>query len=171
MLICWDKSTGPSWALMNSSEQDYRTPGASFARIPATRESFIGCISSQCELILNAGCCPLKQSCVSLLGRSRVGVFKPHKSSAVQWICPGKPHGERRRKHRITIQLSHVWSSSKHRLQENTGSIVCLWSHTNLWSKLLWNWGRHTFSLLKLLIYYAKIISVPLNLYCNQPYP
>lgn len=55
MLICWDKSTGPSWTLMNSSEQDYRTPGAAFAQIPAMRESFIGCSSRQCQLILNAG--------------------------------------------------------------------------------------------------------------------
>lgn len=53
---------------MNSTEQDYRTPGAGFARIPAMRGSFIGCISRQCELILNGGCCPLKQSRVSLLG-------------------------------------------------------------------------------------------------------
>lgn len=118
MLICWDKSTGPSWALMNSSEQDYRTPGAGFARIPAMRESFIGCISRQRKQIFNAGCCPLKQSRVSLLGRSGACVFKPHKSSAVQWICPGKPHGELRRKRRITFQLSHVWSSNKRGCRE-----------------------------------------------------
>lgn len=92
MFICRDKSDGPSWTLMNSIVLDYRTPGADLARIPAMRESFIGCICTNTNWFLTVDVITVvllnKAMCFS---RERKPVCSTHKSecvSTVQWIYP-----------------------------------------------------------------------------------